>query len=276
MNPGVHNISIEQYHAGPGVSRSALCEFKRSPQHYWYKYLAPDRVQKALADVIVVNNSLEFGNAFHSFVLEPEEFDKRYIVMPKVNRTTVAGKKAYNEVKEKAQGRYVIAHEAHETILAMSRSIDKHPEARSLIEGGFYEKSLYWNDKDTNVLCKVRPDIWHENFICDLKTTSNAAYHSFQRDLYEFSYHIQVGMMQEALKTLYNVSLNNFIFIAVEKVVPHAVAIYTLDEQSIAQGVEEFKSILFEFKQHQTANDWPSYKPATISLPAYAKGAVSI
>ncbi|MDQ8040096.1 MAG: hypothetical protein REH83_06790, partial [Rickettsiella sp.] len=39
MEPGIYDISNEAYHQGPGISRSALMKFKRSPYHYWYEYI---------------------------------------------------------------------------------------------------------------------------------------------------------------------------------------------------------------------------------------------
>jgi hypothetical protein len=37
---GVYDIQNDLYHGSYGLSRSALCEFKKSPWHYWHKYLS--------------------------------------------------------------------------------------------------------------------------------------------------------------------------------------------------------------------------------------------
>lgn len=42
IKPGLYALPIEDYHRDPALSRSGLMEFKRSPYHYWYKYINPD------------------------------------------------------------------------------------------------------------------------------------------------------------------------------------------------------------------------------------------
>ncbi|WP_240992189.1 hypothetical protein [Rickettsiella grylli] len=34
FRPSMYDLSIEDYHQNPGISRSNLMEFKRSPYHY--------------------------------------------------------------------------------------------------------------------------------------------------------------------------------------------------------------------------------------------------
>ena len=63
MEPGIHTISNDAYHNGPGISRSGLMEFKRSPYHYWYKYLNPYYVEDSATPAQI------FGNALHEFIL---------------------------------------------------------------------------------------------------------------------------------------------------------------------------------------------------------------
>jgi hypothetical protein len=78
--PGIYDLCIEDYHHGPGISRSGLIELKRSPYHYWYRYLNPDYKPETatLAQIL--------GNALHTLILEPNEFEKRYFVMPELNK----------------------------------------------------------------------------------------------------------------------------------------------------------------------------------------------
>ncbi len=47
IQPGIYAISNDAYHQGPGIRRSALMEFRKSPYHYGYKYLNPYYVPDA-------------------------------------------------------------------------------------------------------------------------------------------------------------------------------------------------------------------------------------
>jgi exodeoxyribonuclease VIII len=84
INPGIYNLSSEAYHHGPGISRSGLMEFKRSPYHYWYKHLNPDYIAEPATPAQI------FGNALHTYVLEPEKFDQQFFVAPKFDKRTKA------------------------------------------------------------------------------------------------------------------------------------------------------------------------------------------
>lgn len=269
MEPGVHDITIEQYHSGPGISRSGLELFRRSPLHYWHKYLNPKKPTEENSEITTRRDALQFGNAFHTYVLEREEFDKRYMIVDKPNRTSNAGKAAWAETLLQAGNRELICSESFQDLVAMDKAIDRSTTARGLIEDGYYEKSLFWTDKDTGLLCKVRPDIWHNNMIVDLKTCTNASYREFQRSVYSFGYYIQAAMIHEALYNLHNINMMNFLFIAIEKDAPNAVAVYQLDELAIHRGLEDFHKTLFDMKQCFDNDKWPSYPDSIITLPAY-------
>lgn len=276
METGIYNISIDQYHSGAGVSRSGIREFRRSPLHYWHEYLNHEKPIDERLEIIgkasstQKSNSLYFGNAFHTYLLEPEQFEKLYFVTDKPNRQSNAGKAEFALVLERAEGRQLIETEAMNEIIQMHRSVMNHPTARNLIEGAVYEKSLFWRDKGSNLLCKARPDIWHSNMVVDIKTTKDASPKAFQRDVYNYDYHIQAGMIHEGLFELQGINMMNFIYITVEKEAPFAVGVYTLDEQSVLKGIEEFRKTAVEMQECFMTDSWPSYANSVISLPAYA------
>ena len=270
MKNGVYDISIEDYHSGEGFSRSKLIHFSKSPLHFWHEAYSPHKEARKEADVIKKTNPLEFGNALHTYVLEQDTFFDRYTALPKINRVTKAGKAAYEDLLCRAEGKQIICEDALKEIEAMAQSVELHQEAKALISDAVYEKSLFWTDPDTGILCKVRPDIWHNNFICDLKTTQSGLYRDFQKSVYAYSYHIQAGMIQEALKHVLGVEMDNFIFVAIEKEAPYAVAVYRLDPIAVSLGVTRFKNILQGIKTCQETNNWPSYPTNIIDVPKWA------
>lgn len=264
MQPGIYDISIDAYHKSEGISRSGLMTFKRTPYHYWHKYINPEYVPELPTPALV------FGNAVHTYILEKDEFFNRHFVPPSVDRRTKEGKGEWAKVEAQSRGKIPIDQAMMNKIEKISKSLMQNEQASGLIYDAKYEKSIYWNDPDTGLLCKVRPDIWHENMIGDLKTTLNASYREFQRAIYSYGYHIQAGMIHEALRHTLGIEMWNFINLALEKDEPYAHAIYKLDEAAIAQGIVDFKNLLVSFKTCMDANSWPMYPTQTISLPAYA------
>lgn len=86
MTPGIYfDISNEDYHAGNGVSKSQLDMVALSPALLQWQKSAPVDTEKLKA--------LDMGTALHCLLLEPEEFDKRFIVAPTFNRRTNQGKR---------------------------------------------------------------------------------------------------------------------------------------------------------------------------------------
>lgn len=269
FKPGVYDLTIDQYHAGPGISRSNLMEFKKTPMHYWDKNINPEKQTEEKPEIINIRDALGFGNAVHTYVLEQREFDSRYCVMPKIDRRKKSDAIIYNDLICNLNGKELISEDAFAGLQGIDRSIKKNVFAHNLITDGLYEHSLYWTDKDTGLICKVRPDIWHNNMVCDLKTAADASYRSFQHSVFSYGYHIQCAMIHEALYSLFGQNMTKFFFIAVEKVRPYAVGVYELDEFALQRGVEDFKELLHRLKYCIDNDDWPSYERNIIGVPAY-------
>ena len=264
INPGIYSLSSEAYHQGPGISRSGLMEFKRSPYHYWYKHLSTDYKSEPATPAQIL------GNALHTYVLEPDEFDKRYFVIPEFNKVTKEGKERWQRIKSELGNRETLSANQYQILQYMAASLNKNKLALQLIEKAEIEQSLYWTDPDTGILCKCRPDILRCNFVCDLKTAQDGRPRSFQYAAFDYGYHIQAAMTQEALKQLKQILIKDFLFLVIEKAPPHVISIYQLDQTSLKQGRYEFKTLLARYQHCLETNDWPAYTIQEISLPRYA------
>lgn len=269
MKSGIYDISIEDYHNGEGISRSGLMHFGKSPLHYWHNQINPDREPVRQDDIVTKAGALGFGNALHTMILEPDEFDKRYMIADKCDRRTKAGKEEYALMLEACKGRQLIAQDAMQELLKMKHSVDVNPFAKDLIAGAVYEKSIYWVDSTSELLCKTRPDAWHDDFIVDLKTTMAADIRSFQRSFYSYGYHIQAAMINQAILSVTGKDIRNFIFVAIEKDPPYAVGIYQLEEAGLTRGIQAFKDMILGVKICLEKNEWPSYTPGLIELPKW-------
>lgn len=264
INPGIYSLSSNAYHQGPGISRSGLMEFKRSPYHYCYKYISPDYKSESATPAQIL------GNALHTYVLEPDEFEKRYFVIPAFNKVTKEGKERWQKIKSELGKKETLSANQYQTLQHMAASLKKNKLALQLIEKAEIEQSLYWTDPDTGILCKCRPDILRNNLVCDLKTAQDGSPRSFQYAAFDYGYYIQAAMIQEALKHLKQKIIKDFLFLVIEKSAPYAISIYQLDQASLDKGYHEFKTLLTRYQQCLKANDWPAYAIQEISLPRYA------
>ncbi len=153
---------------------------------------------------------------------------------------------------------------------SMAKSIKKHATAQDLIENAKYEKSIFWVDEESGLLCKARPDIWHGNMIIDLKTTACASAKSFEYSATEYGYYLQAGMCLDAIKNIADEEHDNFIFVAVETIRPFSTVVYPLANEAIVQGRSDYKSALLQLKECFETNNWPGYQDQEISIKRYA------
>jgi exodeoxyribonuclease VIII len=265
--PGVYDITSDEYHSCPGVSRSGLKEFRRAPYFYWYKYLNPDYVkppQKA---------EFAFGSAFHTFVLEPEKFHNEYFVSEKNphHANSNLGKEWKAKQQIEAAGKIVLDADDYMQIHNMACALALDNKSHTLIKNAEYEKSIFWHDAETGILCKCRPDILKSGYVVDLKTTTCAIPYLFEKDFFSYDYCLQIAMIHEGVKATLGYEIWDFIDLAIEKQAPYLPAIFTIDENALNYGLDMFHDLLRKFKTCLDTSNWPGYQPHKIELPSYLR-----
>jgi exodeoxyribonuclease VIII len=261
---GIHSISNSEYHNSKGISRSGLMQFKRSPLHFWYEYLSG--IAKPNKDT----PALVMGELVHTLTLEPELFSQRFIVMPDMDRRTKQGKLDYELFLKDSLDKSIINEDQISTAKLMANSATSNHLISSLIEDSKIEQSIYFTHATSGLQCKVRPDIWNNNIVADLKTSADAGFRAFQSSAFKYGYFLQAGLIQQALHSL-NINLERFIFIVVEKDAPFCTALYLLDEEAIEWGAKQADKLLERIAFHLDKNEWPGYGVQNLTLPGYAK-----
>ena len=253
-----------EYHNNSAVSRSSLFQMSRSCAHFKY---AMENKGKEI-------DALRFGTMFHTFVLEPELFEKNYVLVDKIDRRTKEGKELYKEIVE--SGKQIISSEEFETINAMRESIYSNKYATALLKGE-KEISYYWKDEMTGIECKCRPDcitsIGDLNIIIDLKSCTNAETMAFMKDALKFGYDLQSAQYKTGVDLIEG-KPHKFVFIAVEKTAPYGLNILEADEIFIRKGYDDFRTYLGMLKHCRDTDNWYSYtgetgRPNVLNLPAW-------
>lgn len=250
----IHDMPAAQYHAAPGINKSLLDQVARSPLHA-RAYL--DGVKQDATPAMV------FGSAFHSAVLEPEKFASEYAVFDG-DRRTKDGKARYEELSARAT---VISATDHDAITAMAKAIRHHQNAGKLLQDGVAETSVFWEDGDSGLGMKCRAD-WmrSDGIIVDVKTCEDASPAGFAKSVATYRYHVQ------AAHYLSGCQADRFLFVAVEKKAPYAVAVYELDADAIAIGAGLRRRDIDTFATCEALGSWPGYCSdiTTLSLPSWA------
>jgi exodeoxyribonuclease VIII len=150
--------------------------------------------------------------------------------------------------------------------LAMASAVRSHQAAAALLRSGQPEQSFWWDDSDTGLRCKCRPDWLNGATVVDLKTTTDASPAGFAKSCAAFRYHVQASHYLAGLPA------ERFIFIAVEKTYPYAVGVYQLDADAMQRGDELRKQNMRMIADCRAINEWPGYSTTceSLSLPKWA------
>lgn len=178
------------------------------------------------------------------------------------------------EWTENNPGRIVLSPEVWEQLHAMAAAVHAHPAAHALLTSvpGEAEKSVYWKDPTTGVLCRCRPDWWRDDWIIpDLKTTDDASPEGFAKSMANWRYDVQAAFYIDGIEAATGKRPKAFIFIAVEKKPPYAVGVYKLDSESEELGRLQYQHDLRVYAECLANDNWPGYgdKIQTINMPAW-------
>ena len=136
------------------------------------------------------------GGAIHCMVLEPEKFDRRYVVLTPDVLSEIAPSRGSREGKAKVAehpewatsnmntdeyqaacvadafpGKEALTAKQHEVCVTATGAIREHRTARELLRGGVREEALTWTDAATGLLCKGRLDYLRPDLVIDLKSS---------------------------------------------------------------------------------------------------------
>lgn len=239
------NLSNEAYHRSAGISKTKLDMFSRDQASLeWAKNCPVD------SDKL---ETLNFGSAMHTMLLEPHLFDKEFAVMPACDKRTKEGKAEAEAFELESQGKKILTADEHKKLKLMFGSVMAHPFARHLIEAdGVAEQSYYWNDPETGLLCKCRPDknILNSRFLVDVKTTDTLA--NFERySIEDYRYHVQAPFYIDGVNAC-GEEKDTFIFLVVQKTIElgrYPVRCVTLPAQAVEHGRYEYKANLEAYRR---------------------------
>lgn len=233
--PGIYQLSNEEYHGGPGVSRSTLWTlFTKTPFHARYgshKQTKPQRI----------------GDATGVAVLEPDLFEKKFYRGPIDRR----GKKwdAAEEIA-KQSGKVALPEREYDEALRIGDAVLANPKVRKLLSGQpSIEQSAYAIDEATGELVKVRPDVHNHKLAiqADLKTAADASPTAFAASCADYGYHVQRAMYPLIWEAAGGGRINAFVFIVVESAAPWPSAIYELETPAVEEGLEVYRHALDDY-----------------------------
>lgn len=258
--PGKPKLTYEQYNADTEAVRKTWLDYiDRSPAHL-RAYLDGKLSKESPA--------MDLGSLVHSWCLEPDSVQSRYLRIPKLDRRRKADKALYAELIEQADEEnkilidddmWIAAEHARDAVFA-------HKTAKNIFSKGEPEATVIWEDPGTGELCKARADWLRENFLTDVKTTRDASPEAFARSVVNYRYDVQDFWYRSGFDS------PGMVFVCVETEYPFSVAVYADNPALYELGKRKAEPNLETYAECKAKGEWPGYPDHVqpIVLPPWA------
>ncbi len=270
----------EDYFAINRMSNSKLKAFRENRKLFWLTHVVKTIQPKQPSAEMML------GTYLHLAILEPAKWRDRAAPKPEFSAPEFGpdGKKwlrrqgseherAWNELEAEYTGTLSIwqmenagkidpTDEQIETVERMADAMYSSEVARPFLElRGEVEKSILWQYAD--VECKSRLDKLCPGLILDVKTARNAHPKAFAKTVAEREYHAQRDFYRSAVG-----GKPEFLFLVVENVEPHTVAVYDLDAEACEAGAWLNAQSIDQYRQCRDSGIWTAqHERQVIELP---------
>lgn len=283
--PGIYsNIPMEAYHGqltvGPSISSSGLRTiFHESPRAYFRtSYLNPRRRIEKTSEAFI------FGRAAHHLLLGESDFRQHFIIRPETYPEGMTVEARFwpevldvwegennkpwsgNATVCKAwlfwawwRGLTVLKPGDIEMIRAMAGSLAEEPLVQQGILNGLIEHSFIWQDPETGIWLKWRPDAIPTDSLnfSDLKTTTAVDDETIDRTIGKYGYNMQGALGALACHAIIGREMDDFSLVLVEKeeAMP-CVRVKTLKPGDIDLGLSQIAVALKTFAKCIETGEW--------------------
>lgn len=225
------------------------------------------------------------GRAIHSYILEPEKFADDFLIGIDAKRNSndtrqewadwfashgwgssrdwvIEQRKpaaTWNPEFEKQTGKVMITPEKLEEIKLMSESVAANPDAMMLLANGAAEQSYYWQDDETGLRLRCRPDFENDDFVTDLKSCASANPFWFKKDALRYDYLLQAAFYSDGIYQITG-KRKPFVFLAIEKTAPYLVSVISYDDATMERADKLYHHRLRKFSECLKSGVWGGYE----------------
>ena len=233
------------------LSYSSLKQFARSPIHY-IQYLN---------EKFEPTDSMVLGSVVDCLLLTPDEFENKYLVIPKIDRRSKAGKEAYAEAQSRAaeNNLTIVSEVQYNTAQIMVDQVSNNPEAKAILNGTTEtQKKIEWKHKELPFVGYLDgAGEFHDGkkFIFDLKTTSDASLDAYTKQLINLKYDLQIAMYYIAYQRQHFQQPLAY-HIVVENKAPYSCNVFKLSDTVLEAGKRVYDSLCDKFKECMEDENW--------------------
>jgi exodeoxyribonuclease VIII len=269
----IERMSNDEYHACPEFSSSQLKDILRSSAHFYSNNILKENERET-------KKHLDFGTLAHTLFLEPEQFENEFVIGPKFDRRTKAGKEEAAAWEAANQGKIII----DEDMLQGAKRIANNLRGLSSYQlmqdhFGMAEASIFFTDPVYGLNLRIRPDYhivpcdeFKNGLLLDVKTSTDARPFKFMRSCADFGYDISAAMYREGFQQHYGTAEKpEFIFLVAESSAPFNVKQYRASDLFLSIGERRYNKAKELLAESLLIDKWSGYSTELedISLPQY-------
>lgn len=264
------NVSIDEYHKDRSFVSSSMLKkiLLKSPKTFHFEHFQGKEKE--------ASDAMKMGKLAHLAILEGDEFERRYVVMPKFEAPTLKGEMSEQSKEAKMMRREWIESQSPDSIIVtaeqkynlvgMVKSIVSHETAKEFLREGLPEISGYYVDPETKIRLRIRPDFmsFERNIISDLKKTKNCHERSFQYDICSdggafepYWYDFQLAMYCEGYFHITGQKIQAASWLAIEDVEPWEIAVHPMTGSVQALGLVKYRTALRKLRACIDKGEWP-------------------
>lgn len=269
----IEKMSNEDYHARPEFSSSQLKDMLRSGAHFYSNHILKEVERESSA-------AMNFGTLVHTLFLEPDQFENEFVIAPKFDKRTKAGKEEAAAWEAAHQGKILITEEQKTDAMRMAENLKQLSSYADMQSNyGMAEASIFFNDPVYDLALRVRLD-YHiapckalpNGLILDVKTTTDARPTEFSRSCAKFSYDLSAAMYREGFQQYYKTAEKPpFIFLVAESAIPYNVKQYKAADLFLSVGESRYNKAKELLAESLLINEWDGYslEMEDLFLPQY-------
>lgn len=259
-------VPWDEYITLEGLSISRLKELGRSPQHYLYRIDNPKE-----------STALQLGTAAHTAVLEPERFERQYAIWDrrsdKTGNLCPRNGQYWEAFLGANPGKDVITEDELVVVRAIQSAVRAHPAAAPYLANGDPEVTMQWTTYGRPSKGRVDWLTWLDDgkpVLVGLKTARDCRHFIFGSQAARLGYHLQWAYYFDGYKAIKQVE-PKVVEIVVESEPPHAVAVYSIPPDIIAQGRDDYERLLDQLATCESTGVFPgpSEIEEPLSLPSW-------
>lgn len=236
MEPGIYyDISNEDYHKDEAIGSTTIKAISVSPANLYFN---PFKGSKAA----------QIGTAIHAALLEPDMFERDFILEPEI---TSRASREYKALAVDHDPEKILIGSEVETINRMIESSRLNEDFMDYLGAkGRSEVSMFATCPITGLKLKCRFDRLSDShaYPLDVKSCRDATERGFSSAFGQYHYHVQAAFYLYVLKLAAGRDLNQFCFFAIENNAPYKNCMYYIGEDSLELG----RKTMFEAMQKLT------------------------